>query len=99
MKHRAANRISGIKKGIDTIGEDKEIAEEEIRYFSSILSKDLNLDEEDQKAILKTIPSVINVTHNKALVAIPNVEEIKEIVLPLPAEKAPGLDGFPTFFF
>lgn len=73
----AANRISGIKKGTDTIGEDKEIAEGAISYFSSILSKDLELDEEDQNDILNTIPNVINVTQNNTLVAIPNVEEIK----------------------
>ena len=47
MKHRVANRISGIKKGDDTIGEDKEIDKEEIKYFSSILSKELNLGDED----------------------------------------------------
>lgn len=47
MKLRATNRICEIKKGNDTIKEDNEITEEAIRYFSSILTKDINLEEED----------------------------------------------------
>ncbi len=87
------------KKGNDTIREHNEIAEEAIRYFSSILAKDLNLEEEDQNVILNSIPSVISDAQNGTLVAIQKVEEIKEAIFALLAEKAPSLDGCPTFFF
>ena len=59
MKHRIINRISGIKRVDFTFGEDKEISKEAISYFSSILTKEQNLGEEDQVEILKTIPYVI----------------------------------------
>lgn len=79
--------------------EDNEIVKEAIQYFSSILAKDLNLKEEEQNVILNAIPSVISDAQNGNLVAIPKLEEIKEAIFALPAEKASNLDGFPTFFF
>ena len=66
-------------------------------YFSSILSKDLHLDDENQNKILNTIPSVISVSQNEDLVTIPNVEEIEEVILTLPAKKTPAPHSFTSF--
>ena len=81
------------------IREDNEIFEEAIRYFSSILTKFLNLVEEGQNIIIDMIPSIINEAQNWALLAIPKMDEIKEAIFYLPIEKAPSPDGFSTFFF
>ena len=98
MKHRVANIIRSTKKGVGNIGEGKEIVDEAIKFFSSILSKELNLGE-DQKVNLNTIPRVLTATQNNFLVAILGLEEIKEAIFTLLGEKAPSLDGFPNFFF
>ena len=37
--------------------------------------------------------------HNAFLWAIPNILEVKQALFSLRANKAPGLDGFSTFFF
>ena len=47
MKHKTANKVSGINKGDITLGKDKEIENEAISSFSLILNKEYNLGEED----------------------------------------------------
>lgn len=47
MKHTVAKKICEIKKCNNTMKEDNEITEEDIRCFSSILTKDLNFEVED----------------------------------------------------
>lgn len=59
MKHRDTNRICEIKKGNNTIKEDNEIAEEAIMYFSFILTKDLNMEEEEKKSFLTPFPLLL----------------------------------------
>ena len=60
LKHRTTNKICGIKSGGDTLEEDKEISKETINFFSSIISKEHSLSNVNQRAILKTLPQVIN---------------------------------------
>ena len=57
------------------------------------------LSKVDQEEILNCIPQIIQPFHNKQLCAIPNASEVREALFSLPADKAPGLDGFPNFFF
>ena len=53
----------------------------------------------DQEEILSAIPSLLQSHHNTMLKAIPSPEEIFQALNSLPGDKAPGLDGFLTFFF
>jgi hypothetical protein len=99
LKHRANNRIAGIKKGNSLLSHEKDISAEVISFFSSLLSRDPSLSDLDQIEIVSYIPQIIQPYQNKALTAIPKEEEVKEALFSLPADKAPGPDGFPTFFF
>ena len=77
MKHQAANKISEIKRGSDILKEDNDIAEEAIRYFSFILTKDLSLNMEDQNEVVQSIPKVISNAQNWALLAIPKIMKLE----------------------
>ena len=99
LKHRANNRITNIVKGQVQVTKEDEIEKEVVCYFSSLLSVDHSLSGSDQEEILVTIPPILQVHHNSMLKAIPSLEEIHQALFSLPGDKAPGLDGFPTFFF
>ena len=47
LKHRTTNRIYRIRRGEDTLKEDKDIAREVVHFFYSILSKEHSLGEVD----------------------------------------------------
>ena len=53
----------------------------------------------NQEDILAAIPPLLQDHHNSLLKAIPSLEEIHQALFSLPGDKAPGPDGFPTFFF
>ena len=78
---------------------EKDISVEAVSFFSSLLSKDPTLSMTEQDDILTGIPQAIVPHHSKMLSAIPKAEEVSEALFCLPADKSPGLDGFPTFFF
>ncbi len=99
LKHQANNRISNIVKGQVQITNDDEIEKEAVCYFSSLLSVDPSLSGSEQEEILGTIPPILQDYHNSMLKAIPSLEEIHQALFSLPRDKAPSLDGFPTFFF
>ena len=99
LKHRANNRISNIKKGQVLLTKEEEIAEEAVLFFSSLLTIDPSLSVTDQEDILSAIPPLLLQHHNSMLKAIPSLEEIHQALFSLPGDKAPGPDGFPTFFF
>lgn len=77
----------------------KDISTEAINFFSSLLSRDPHLSEEDQRNIVSSIPQLIQTPHNVMMQAIPNMLEVKQALFSLPIDKAQGPDGFPTFFF
>ena len=79
--------------------EESAISEEAVSFFSSLLSEDPLLSNSDQEDLLHCIPQLIQPIHNKQLYAIPNASKVREALFSLPADKAPGPDGFPTFFF
>ena len=78
---------------------DSEITDEAVHFFSSLLSRDTLLSVEDQEEIVASIPNLLQAHHNSMMKAIPSMQEIKQALFCLPADKAPRLDGFPTFFF
>ena len=67
LKHKANNRITRIKRGVDVLEEEKDIADEAISFFSSLLSIDLDLLEEEQKGTLNLIPNLIQTSHNSMI--------------------------------
>jgi hypothetical protein len=72
---------------------------EALKFFSSLLSKDLNIPMSNQAEVVSSIPSLILPHHNDLLLAIPNLLEVKKALFSLPVDKALGLDGFPTLSF
>ncbi|XP_057846007.1 uncharacterized protein LOC131055558 [Cryptomeria japonica] len=99
MKHKVANRILKLRIGGTETRKDDEIGKEAMNFFTSLLSVDCSLDGHSQSAILENIPSTINEDQNKALVAIPSVEEVKKAVFSFDGNKALSSDGFSLFFF
>lgn len=99
LKHRASNCITGLTSARGWLSEEKDIASEAVAFFSSLLSKEKNITDLNQDLVVSSIPSLIQCNHNKMLVTIPDISEIKHALFSLLADKAPGLDGFPTFFF
>lgn len=77
LKHKAHNRIESIKKGSTLLSEEKDIMEEVVSFFSSLLAKDSSLLDLDQKDMLACIPHIIQPHQNKTLISIPKEEEIK----------------------
>ena len=73
--------------------------EEMISFFSSLMVVDPNFDPENQTNILKVIPPLFMKEQNKLLGSIPKEDEIFKVICSLGGDKAPGLDGFPMFFF
>lgn len=99
LKHRANNRIFGIKKGQVLLSDDFDISDEAVSFFSSLLSGDPLLPKVDQEDLLSCIPQIIQPCHNKLIFSIPNDQEVREVIFSLPADKSPGPNGFPTFSF
>ncbi|XP_057862710.1 uncharacterized protein LOC131071027 [Cryptomeria japonica] len=99
MKHKVANRISKLRIGRIETRKDNEIGNEARNVFKSLLLADCGLDHLSQRALLETIPSIINDVQNKAMVAIPSEEEIKKAVFSFDGNKASDPDGFPLLFF
>ena len=73
--------------------------DEAVYFFSSVLSKDPFLLLTDQEDILTSIPNLLYDHHNSMLKEIPSPQQIYHALISLQADKAPGLDGFPTFMF
>ncbi len=90
LKHRASNRIYGIRKGQELLTEESAISEEAVSFFSSLLSEDPMLSNLDQEDLLHCIPQLIQPIHNKQLCAIPNASEVREALFSLPADSEHG---------
>lgn len=99
LKYRAKNQISNLKRGNIKIFEEKEISEEMVSFFSTLMTPDSNIDPNHQDEILNVIPSLVTVDQKKLMGAIPNNEEILKVVCSLAGDKSGGPDGFPMFFF
>ena len=99
LKHRANNRILGLKKGQEVLTKEVDITNEVVSFFSSLLSWDLLLSKVDQEDIVSYIPWVLELHHNKLLQAIPSESEVREALFSLLADKSLGPDVFPTLFF
>lgn len=99
LKHREKTHISHLKKGDLKITEDKDIMEEMVAFFSCLMIADFTINLDHQADFLRVIPPLVSKDQNKFLSSIPKDEEIFKAVCSLGGDKAPGLDGFPMFFF
>lgn len=99
LNHRAKTHISHLKKGDLKITEEKDIMEEMVAFFSSLMTANPNINLDHQADFLRVIPPLVSKEHNKLLSSIPKDEEIFKAVCSLGGDKAPSPDGFPMFFF
>lgn len=99
IKHKATNKITKLAVDSGELVKEEEIRNEAKRYFSDLLRRDHRLDVDAQSSFLQNIPSLINEQMNASLSSIPSIMEIKNVVFSFDGNKAPGLDGFPMFFF
>lgn len=80
LKHIAKNHISSLTRRRHQITNEKEISDEMISFFSSLLSSDPNIDQTKQVEFLDVIPSLVIKEKNKLLCDIPKGEEIYKVV-------------------
>ncbi len=99
LKHRANNRIFGLKKDQGVLTKEEDISLEAASFFSSLLSWDPCISKVDQDDIVSCIRQILQLHHNNLLQAIPFDFEVREALFSLPTDKSPGPNGFPTFFF
>ena len=99
LKHRVKNCIWNLKKGSLNITEEKDISEEMVSFYSSLMTSNSNIDTTHQAKLLNGIPSLVTKEKNRILCSIPKEEEIFKAVCSLGGDKFWGLDGFSMFFF
>ena len=99
LKNRAKTHISYLKKGDLKIAEDKDIMEEMVTFFSTLMTADPNIILDNQADFLRVIPPLFLKEQNKVLSSIPKDDKNFKAVCSLGGDKAPGPDGFPMFFF
>ena len=99
LKHRAKTSISNLKKRSLKIIEKKDISEEMVSFFSSLMSSNPNIELTHQVGLLNIIPSLFTKEKNIILCSIPKEEEIYKAIYSLGGDKSLGPDGFPMLFF
>lgn len=99
LKHSAKNRISGLTKGRHQITNEKEISNEMVSFFSSLLSSDPDIDQIKLVDFLDSIPSLVTKEQNTFLCSIPKGEEIFKVVFSLEGDKSPRPNGSLRYYF
>ena len=99
LKHRAKTCISNLRKGSLKITGEKDISEEMVSFFSSLMTTNSNIDTTHQVELLIFIPSLVTKEKNRMLCSIPKEEEIYKAVFSLGGDKSPRPNGFHIFFF
>ena len=79
-------------QGFNGIGlsQDDQIATEAIWFFAKLFSDDSSMSTE----LLYLIPQLVTEDDNKALEAIPTLDEVQQVVFEMDGESSFGLDGF-----
>ena len=79
--------------------EEKEILEEMVSFFSSLISSDPGIDLTHQDELLDVIPSLVTKEKNRMFCSIPKEEEIYKVVFSLGGDKSPRPNDFLCCFF
>ncbi|XP_059068451.1 uncharacterized protein LOC131858970 [Cryptomeria japonica] len=96
---RAHNKIFSIKnQGGNTLTDQKQINQAAIDHFFEIFNR-VDNQEGHMPHIIEVIPPCIMEDHNKRLMEMVSLEEVKKVVFSLGADKSPRSDGFPALFF
>lgn len=98
LEHRAKTRISSLNKCSMKLTKEKEISEEMVSFFSSLVTSDPNIDLSHHVELLDVIPSLVTKEKKRILSSIHKEEEIYKAVCSLAGDKSPGLNDFPMFF-
>ncbi|XP_059068255.1 uncharacterized protein LOC131858823 [Cryptomeria japonica] len=77
----------------------EDINKEAVEFFLALLSKDNRYNLEHQQNGLSVISKLITAAQNQALMKPIQFEDVRSAVFSMEGEKAPGPDGFPTFFY
>lgn len=96
---RTHNKIFSIKnmEG-DLLTDQESINKEAIGHFSKSFNGEVLLDQ-DLQSIMDIIPTYVKEQHNRMLLSVVSMEEVKSTVFGMGSDKAPGLDDFPALFF
>ncbi|XP_059066322.1 uncharacterized protein LOC131857643 [Cryptomeria japonica] len=97
---RSRNKITTILNR-ENVVLDKvdDINKEAVEFFLTLLSKDNDPKLEKQQEGLNVIPELITDAQNQSLMKPIQFEEVRKAVFSMEGDKAPGPDGFSTFFF
>ncbi|XP_059075200.1 uncharacterized protein LOC131875177 [Cryptomeria japonica] len=90
-------RLAALKEVLLDKAED--INREAVDLFLALLSKESNINLENQQNGLNVILELITKAQNQALMKPIQVEEVRKAVFSMAGDKAPGPDGFPAFFY
>ncbi|XP_049399716.1 uncharacterized protein LOC125863741 [Solanum stenotomum] len=85
-----------IREDGEWIQGDEVIAEAACEHFQKIFTGDNKIIKED---VLDCIPQMVTQEQNEGLTAMPNLEELKEVVLSMNPNSAAGPDGMNGYFF
>ncbi|XP_019266683.1 PREDICTED: uncharacterized protein LOC109244105 [Nicotiana attenuata] len=75
---------------------DEEIAHEAISFFQNQFTRE-NFD--NDFSVLGCIPTIIDDADNEKLIAVPTMEELKDVVFSMSSQSAPGPDGVSGKFY
>ncbi|KAL9681203.1 hypothetical protein QQ045_012984 [Rhodiola kirilowii] len=102
IKANARNKINTISELLDSEGRSyssaAEIENVVTSYFRGLFASTQSMTEEELRASLESIPTLLSNDHNRLLID-PYLEcEVKSALFQLYPYKLPGLDGFPAGF-
>ncbi|XP_057859032.2 uncharacterized protein LOC131067882 [Cryptomeria japonica] len=95
-KRDLEDRFASLQEDIIQMGmtSEKILQERELKgQYSELLAR------EEQQEGLNVIPELITDAQNQTLMKPILFEEVRNAVISMEGDKAPGLDGFPAFFF
>ncbi|GAA0142555.1 hypothetical protein LIER_35590 [Lithospermum erythrorhizon] len=95
-KKRKRNAVLGVLDEGEWITDPESIARSGIHFFQELFTQDTADGDEE---LVDCIPTMISAEENEQLLAVPQLEEIKQVVFSLCKESAAGPDGFNGHFF
>jgi hypothetical protein len=100
LQHCQHNRIFSLKAtNGECLFKHEEMEQELTTHFKDLLTEPIPNRLTAIQKITQHIPQLITREHNLALLREVTLQEVEEVVLHLPKNKAPGPDGFTSEFF
>ena len=89
--------ISLLKHGDEVLTDASDIEAHVLHYFTNIFAVTPHHDVNDLPDML--IPSLVSDADNALLTSLPSAADIKNVVMDLSGDSAPGPDGYPGYFY